>query len=55
MKSEVHFNSGIPNGSSVEWYENGKMKEEGNMKNGQQTGDWTYYNEDGSLDGVEQY
>jgi len=36
-------------GFNTERYENGEKKEEGNFKDGKKVGEWTYYNEDGSI------
>ena len=54
-KSEVNFRNGKPNGFSISWYDNGQKREEGYNQNGNRTGQWTYYNMDGSLDGTEDY
>ena len=54
-KSEMQFANGRPHGLRIEWYENGYKKEEGNFVNGNQHGKWTYYNKDGSIDGIEEY
>ena len=51
----MYFINGRPHGLRTEWYENGQKKEEGNFINGEQQGRWTYYNKDGSLDGIEDY
>ena len=39
----------------IEYYPNGNKKEEGNYKDGKQVGNWTWYNEDGSLKKVKEY
>ena len=39
----------------MEWYDNGKKKEAGQFSNGKESGIWTYYNEDGTVDGTEEY
>jgi antitoxin component YwqK of YwqJK toxin-antitoxin module len=51
----MNFINGVPHGQRIEWYENGEKKEVGSFVSGNQSGTWTYYNKDGSLDGTEEY
>ena len=37
------------------WFDNGMKKEIGSFINGSQSGTWTYYNKDGTIDGTEEY
>ena len=45
----------IRNGKRTKWYENGQKQYEGTFKDGKPVGKWTYYNENGSVDKVEEY
>jgi antitoxin component YwqK of YwqJK toxin-antitoxin module len=47
--------NGKPHGPRMEWYDNGGKKEVGQFSNGKETGSWTYYNKDGTVDGTEEY
>ena len=38
-----------------EYHNNGQIKIEGNYKDGEKDGKWTYYNKDGSIENVEEY
>ena len=51
----MNFINGKPHGQRTEWYDNGQKKEIGDFINGKQTGVWTYYNKDGTIDGIEEY
>jgi antitoxin component YwqK of YwqJK toxin-antitoxin module len=51
VKTEVQFdkNSGKADGYAKTYYENGRIKEEGNFKQGKKHGDFKGYNKNGSL------
>ena len=59
--SRGYLNDGKRYGQLTDYYENGQIKEEGNIKpseyniHGEPDGKWTYYNEDGSIDKVQEY
>ena len=42
--------NGKLDGPRKKWYSNGKLKEEGNYKEGKENGRWTYYLEDGAIE-----
>ena len=42
-------------GPYKEWYESGKLREEGNFVENNKDGVWKYYTEDGELDYQEKY
>ena len=42
-------------GLYIEWYKNGQKKKEGNYKDENKIGKWTFYNEDGSVKKVKEY
>jgi hypothetical protein len=46
--SDGHF---VSNGPSVRWFRNGQKLEEGSYRDGKREGMWTFWNEDGTIDG----
>ena len=46
---ESRYTKGRPNGLMTYWDINGNKMHEGILKDGSQSGRWTYYNEDGTL------
>ena len=51
---EIYKDGGL-NVLQVEYYQNGQLKEKGNLKFGRQDGLWEYFNEDGALLRTETY
>jgi antitoxin component YwqK of YwqJK toxin-antitoxin module len=46
--SESHYILGLKEGHSVTFYENGNIRYIGEYKNDKQTGEWTFYDEEGN-------
>jgi antitoxin component YwqK of YwqJK toxin-antitoxin module len=49
-REERRYVNGKLDGPRKKWYSNGKLKEEGNYKEGKENGRWTYYLEDGAIE-----
>ena len=47
--SESNFKAGINNGFSMIWYPNGNVRYFGDYTNGNKSGTWTFYNEEGKV------
>jgi antitoxin component YwqK of YwqJK toxin-antitoxin module len=48
-KWETTYRNGRTKGYLIEWYKNGNKKYEGRLKDVFRVGEWTYYNEDGTV------
>jgi antitoxin component YwqK of YwqJK toxin-antitoxin module len=53
--SETYFEDGISEGPTTAWHSSGIKYYVGNYKNGQRSGNWKFYNEDGKLEKEENY
>ena len=47
--SETHFKEGILNGSTKTWYKNGKVRFTGFYTDGEKSGTWYWYDDEGKL------
>jgi antitoxin component YwqK of YwqJK toxin-antitoxin module len=47
VKSEYTFRDGVLNGPALTWHMNGKLKKKGCYHNGQLSGTWVFYDEQG--------
>ena len=47
--SETNFKEGITNGSTKTWYKNGKVRFTGFYTDGEKSGTWYWYDEEGKL------
>lgn len=48
-KSRIEYAGGRPNGAARSWYPDGTRESEGELRDGQREGRWTYWNSDGTL------
>jgi hypothetical protein len=55
IESKGYYKLGNRDGLWEYWYPNGEKREVGNLTNQERVGNWTYYNEDNSLDIVISY
>ena len=55
IESKGYYKHGNRDGLWEYWYPNGEKREVGNLTNQERVGNWTYYNEDASLDIVLSY
>ena len=55
IESKGHYKLGNRDGFWEYWYPNGEKREVGNLTNQERNGEWTYYNEDASLDIIINY
>ena len=55
IESKGYYKHGNRDGLWEYWYPNGEKREVGNLTNQERVGNWTYYNEDASLDIVISY
>ena len=53
--SELSYDKGVKNGTSVVYYPNGQIHYKGQYKNDEKSGDWTFYTETGEVDYSKQY
>ncbi|MBA3902027.1 MAG: hypothetical protein H0X62_17780, partial [Bacteroidetes bacterium] len=53
--SETSFEDGISEGPTTTWYPSGVKHYTGAYKNGQRSGNWKFYDEDGALEKEENY
>ncbi|MCF8299393.1 MAG: TonB family protein [Saprospiraceae bacterium] len=54
-KTVAEYKDGELNGTSKEYYRNGKLESKGKYENGKPKGTWVFYNEDGSMDRTFKY
>ncbi len=49
MSFQGKFVDGLPNGKHIWYWENGKIKQQGNYVMGRKTGDWKKFDQNGML------
>lgn len=53
--SELSYINGVKEGESIVYFPNAKPHYKGHYKNDKKVGTWTFYKEDGSIEGVKEY
>ena len=52
---EGNYKEGLKNGAFAFWYKNGQKEKEGFCDGDELIGNWTYYNEDGTVREIKNY